>query len=402
MYHGGLGSSRFFGDGGFFHCGRLVREGVAAGHQQAGIQHAARRHLQLFGPAAEKVGPLTDQLEQGGCSVPVLGQPVVHHLLEGPGGFAEGIEAHHAAGALERVETAADGGHRLAVIRGATHDHQIFGDGIQHLGGFHHEDFVQLGLVGRQFHAAVFQHAFGQCGFGGFDRSGLCRGFRSSGNLHSGRSIRCRRSSKHIFGHQACSNRTCGHSPGSSHFCRNHAMHGRRCIFGDTGHPGGWRLRNRFRGSNDIPGNSRFPAGTHFPGNGNRQGCIGCRSIGGRGIRRSLIGRGARTIGGVGQRQPFRYALFRHGFFGHQRQRHVLEQHATGFIEAEAAGTPFGLQQGFDEEAHRTHAIGQPTTASIVQRHAGMHHIIDLADDVAAGRGGIAKFQQREHGGRFQ
>ena len=345
------------------HGSGLVGECVATGRQQAGVQHTARRGLQLLAPAAEEVGTVLDQLEERRGAVLVLGQPVVHHLLEGPGGFAEGVQTHHAAGTLQRVEAAADGGHRLAVVRCLAHHAQVLVDGIQHLGSFQQEDLVQLGLIGRQLDSAVLQHALGQGRFSHLGRHvGLhafrCRecqtflGSRLRGSLSNG--LRRQLEGQRV----TCPVMVLRSGRFSGTLCRRHTRSRRQASRCDS------RLGSSFM----------------------------------RSIRclfhpcRCLVGKRAKQCIGISIRDN----LFRR--FGNGG---VLEQHAALRIEAETAGTRCRLQHRLDKESHRTQSIGQAGAASIVERDAGTDDVVNLLADGTAGLGRIPILQDGQHGARL-
>ena len=318
--HGGSLNSRLSSRRGSRFGGRhgsgLVGEGVATGRQQAGVQHTARCGLQLLAPAAEEVGAVLDQLEERRGAILVLGQPVVHHLLEGPGGLAEGVQTHHAAGTLQRVEAAADGGHRLAVVRCLAHHAQVLVDGIQHLGSFQQEDLVQLGLIGRQLDSTVLQHALGQGRFSHLGRHvGLhafrcreCQAFLGS-RLRGSLSNRLRRQlERQRF---PCPAMVLRYGRFSCTLCRCQTRSRRQASRCDG------RLGSRFM-----------------------------RSIRGLfGPCRCLVGKRAQQCIGIGIRDDL-FRRFRNGG--------VLKQHAALRIEAETAGARCRLQHRLDKESHRT------------------------------------------------
>ena len=71
-------------------------------------------------------------------------QPLVHRPLDFPRRLAEVHQPDHAAAALQRVEAAADGDQRLAVIGpGAALRHGLV-DGLEHLARFLEEDREQV------------------------------------------------------------------------------------------------------------------------------------------------------------------------------------------------------------------------------------------------------------------
>ena len=365
--HGGSLNSRLSSRRGSRLGGRhgsgLVGECVATGRQQAGVQHTARRGLQLLAPAAEEVGAVLNQLEERRGAVLVLGQPVVHHLLEGPGGFAEGVQTHHAAGPLQRVEAAADRGHRLAVVRCLAHHAQVLVYGVQHLGSFQQEDLVQLGLIGRQLDSTVLQHALGQ---GRFSRLGChvglhafrcreCQAFLGS-RLRGSLSNRLRRQLERQRIPCPVMVLRCGHF--SRTLCRRQTRSRRQASRCDG------RLGSGFM-----------------------------RSIRGLfGPCRCLVGKRAKQCIGIGIRDD----LFRR--FGNGG---VLEQHAALRIEAETAGTRCRLQHRLDKESHRTQSIGQAGAASIVERDAGTDDVVNLLADGTAGLGRIPILQDGQHGARL-
>ena len=105
-------------------------------------------------------------------------QPVVEGLLQAPGGFAEILEADHAAAALEGVKAAPDGGEHLHVVGGFLQQRQVAGDGGPNVDRFLNEDGQQFGV---DFFGAGIQQAAGFGGqhrcLGGGDRLGIAEQF---------------------------------------------------------------------------------------------------------------------------------------------------------------------------------------------------------------------------------
>ena len=73
-------------------------------------------------------------------------QPVVEHLLDGPGGFAQCVEPDHPARPLEGVKAATQGGHRFRIERRTLADRPIGLDRRKHFAGFLEEDRHQFGI----------------------------------------------------------------------------------------------------------------------------------------------------------------------------------------------------------------------------------------------------------------
>ena len=109
---------------------------------------------------------LADQLQQLVGDGDFEAQPVVEGLLQAPGGFAEILEADHAAAALEGVEAAPDGGEHLDVVGVPDQLGEALGDGVADVLGFFEEDRQQLGV---EFFFAGLEEARG---FGGEGRGG--------------------------------------------------------------------------------------------------------------------------------------------------------------------------------------------------------------------------------------
>ncbi len=100
--------------------------------------------LQLFHPARERGAREVDEGEEVGRGRLLVLQPLVHHLLALPTHLAQVHEAHHAAAALERVEAAADGGERFAVVRRIAGRVEVLRDGRDDLARLLEEDLEQL------------------------------------------------------------------------------------------------------------------------------------------------------------------------------------------------------------------------------------------------------------------
>ncbi len=73
-------------------------------------------------------------------------QPAVHHLLDGPRGFAQIVQADHAATALQCMKATAHDRQRIVVIGRGMDLWQLRGDGRQHLVGFFEKNLQQLGI----------------------------------------------------------------------------------------------------------------------------------------------------------------------------------------------------------------------------------------------------------------
>ncbi len=87
-----------------------------------------------------------NQLQQfRGCGAFFL-HPRVHGLFDGPGGFAEAHEPHHASAALQGVKAAADCCKRFLVRVLFAHRVEMFADRRQHLVGFLQIDPEELGV----------------------------------------------------------------------------------------------------------------------------------------------------------------------------------------------------------------------------------------------------------------
>ena len=102
-----------------------------------------------------RAGEQRSQIMRGHAA---LGQPHVHHLLDGPGGLAVAGEANHAARTLERVERAAQLRQQVEVGASGQATGACLGRGVQrvqigahtgqHFFGFGQEDVEQLGIDG--------------------------------------------------------------------------------------------------------------------------------------------------------------------------------------------------------------------------------------------------------------
>ena len=222
---------------------------------------------------------------------------------------------------------------------------------------------MQLGLIGRQFDTAVFQHPLGQgrrshlgrhLGLHAF-RCRECQGFLD-GRLHGSLDNRYRRQLE-------CQRVPC---PVMLLRCRRFSRtlshrqtSGRRQAVGSDG-----GLRSDFRRSS----RRLFRLFRHI-GSKRSEQCIGI------GIRCDFF----RRLGNGG----------------------VLEQHAALRVEAETTGTRRRLQHRLDEEAHRTQTIGQAGAAGIIQRDAGTDDVVNLLADGTAGLGSIPVLQDGQHGARL-
>ena len=76
----------------------------------------------------------------------MFSQPAVQQLFVLPGGFAQILQADHAAAALERVEAATNHGQRFVVIRVGACAFDRFAQRDEHFVGFFKKDFEQLGF----------------------------------------------------------------------------------------------------------------------------------------------------------------------------------------------------------------------------------------------------------------
>ena len=87
-----------------------------------------------------------DQLQQCGHCGTFLLHPHVHGLLDGPGGFPEAHEAHHAPAAFQGVETAADRRERFFVGVLFAQRIELLPNRCEHLVGLLQIDPQELGV----------------------------------------------------------------------------------------------------------------------------------------------------------------------------------------------------------------------------------------------------------------
>ncbi len=106
----------------------VVLQHVRVAREFGAVDARLPARSQRLDPTAEPGARQLDDSEQAGRGLPLFLQPLVHHLLDLPGHFAHVGQAHHAAAALERVEAAADGGERLAVVRELAARGEALGD----------------------------------------------------------------------------------------------------------------------------------------------------------------------------------------------------------------------------------------------------------------------------------
>ena len=89
---------------------------------------------------------LINQIKDWCSQFELLAQPEVEHLLNTPGDFAQIAQANHAAGALERVEGAAEVGQYFGVVRVGAQGVQVGADGFKHFLGLFDEDGQKFGV----------------------------------------------------------------------------------------------------------------------------------------------------------------------------------------------------------------------------------------------------------------
>ena len=97
-------------------------------------------------PVDKEPVSLAHQIQERVACRMLTRQPVVEHLLDCPGGFAQCAEPDHPARPLEGVKAATQGGHRFRIERRTLADRPIGLDRRKHFAGFLEEDRQQLGI----------------------------------------------------------------------------------------------------------------------------------------------------------------------------------------------------------------------------------------------------------------
>ena len=120
----------------------------------------------------------------------------VQHVFDRPGQLSHHQGTHHAATALEGMESAADFGQGLTVARVGHPARQIFIDGFQHFAGFFDEDFLQI-LIHRLLTCRRRQQLWRSIGSRRID--GGNRGGHHIGQGHGHRSRGCDRRWRHGY-----------------------------------------------------------------------------------------------------------------------------------------------------------------------------------------------------------
>ncbi len=193
---------------------QLGAQGIGRSAEGASVPMAVGVDSDVLDPAAEalqRVGGERAQFRAGGL---LVGQPGVQHLLQGPGGLAEFVEAHHARAALERMERTAQRRHFGEALR-LLGERLQRGQAIGHdLARFLQEDLQQFVV------AVVVDH---RC------RDNGCRcGLGGDGHAHRHGSHRCSDHSRGR-GRGHCSGNRCGSG-------RKHRRQFQRRQFGQAGH----------------------------------------------------------------------------------------------------------------------------------------------------------------------